>query len=465
MKKKTLFIILGSCVFLLITAITALTIIRNNIKLFLVDGNRVKVQVFTTYKDTGAILKLGKKKINSKKYKVKVTGKYDTSKTGMYKIDYDVKYYGKELHETKIIAVYDDIAPELTINLEKVSKDYCTKKYKQEIKYTATDNYDGDITDKVEVKEEEDKIIYTVTDSNKNTTSKEVQIDYGSKPSNKFSLKGQSKVYVVVNNDYKEQGASYTDGCGNKINKEIRISGSVDTKTLGTYTITYEVDGEKAISRTVIVREKHHKIIYLTFDDGPGANTKKVLAALDKYNVKATFFVTNQFSKYKYLIGEEYSKGHAVGVHTLTHKWSVYDSLDAYIDDFNAMNEIIKDQTGSYTKIFRFPGGSGNTVSKKHKAGVVTEIANYMTEQGYVYFDWNLSSGDASGGKISSEKIINNVLNNVDNCKYHCVILFHDYKGVTANAIEPILKELVARGYEFATLNENSPTVHAKIKN
>ncbi|MBR5662481.1 MAG: polysaccharide deacetylase family protein [Bacilli bacterium] len=473
MKKKVLFIILGSCIFLLISAITTLSIIRSHIKLYLVDGNRVNVQVFTEYKDNGAILKLGKKKINSKKYKVKVTGKYDTNKTGMYKVDYDVKYHGKELHEVKIVSVYDDIAPELTLNLEKVSKDYCTKKYKQEIKYTAKDNYDGDITDKVVVKEEEDKITYTVTDTNKNTTSKEVQIDYGTKPSNKFSLKGQSKVYVVVNNDYNEQGATYTDGCGNKINKEIKISGSVDTKTLGTYTITYEVDGEKAITRTVVVREKPHKIIYLTFDDGPGANTKKVLAALDKYNVKATFFVTNQFGggKYQYLIKEEHDKGHAVGVHTLTHVYkngdprNIYASVDAYISDFNAMNEIIKEQTGSYTKIFRFPGGSGNTVSKSSSIGVVTAIAEEMTKRGYVYFDWNLSSGDASSGKVTSEKIINNVLNHVDNCAYNCVILFHDYKSQTANAIEPIVKELVNRGYEFKTLSEDGPTVHAKIKN
>ena len=154
-----------------------------------------------------------------------------------------------------------------------------------------------------------------------------------------------------------------------------------------------------------------------------------------------------------------------MGVHTLTHKWSVYDSLEAYVDDFNAMNEIIKEQTGSYTKIFRFPGGSGNTVSKSHKTGVVTEIANYMSEKGYVYFDWNLSSGDASSGKLTSEKIINNVLNHVDNCSYHCVILFHDYKSQTANAIEPIVKELVNRGYDFGVLTEDGPTVHAKIKN
>ena len=88
-----------------------------------------------------------------------------------------------------------------------------------------------------------------------------------------------------------------------------------------------------------------------------------------------------------------------------------------------------------------------------------------MTNRGYVYFDWNLSSGDASSGKLTSDKIKNNVINHVDNCSAKCVILFHDYKSVTANAIEPILKELVSRGYDFATLSVDGPTVHAKIKN
>ena len=88
-----------------------------------------------------------------------------------------------------------------------------------------------------------------------------------------------------------------------------------------------------------------------------------------------------------------------------------------------------------------------------------------MTNRGYVYFDWNLSSGDADGKNVSTNKIISNVLNRVNKCSAHCVILFHDYKSTTANAIEPILEELTKRGYTFATLNENSPTVHAKILN
>ena len=459
MRNRILFIILTSCVFLLIVAI-----IRRNVKAYLIDGNTVSIRVNTEYNDPGLVIKSGKKKVNNSKYEVKVTGRYNTTKIGMYKIDYHTKYFNKEFDLTRIIKVYDDVKPELKVNLDKVEKDYCSKTFKQELKYTAIDNYDGDITSLVTTKEEDDKLYISVTDSSNNTEVKEIAIDYGTKPSNKFSLNGSSKTSVIIGREYNEQGASYTDGCGKKIDKPIKIEGEVNTSVLGDYILTYKVDGEDDLTRTVTVKEKPKKTIYLTFDDGPGKQTNKVLEILDKYNIKATFFVTNQFSGYQHLIKTEYEKGHAVGVHTLTHSWNVYDSLDAYISDFDAMNEIIKEQTGSYTKIFRFPGGSGNTVSKSHSEGVVTQIANEMTNRGYVYFDWNLSSGDADK-KASTEKIIKTVLNNVDNCSEKCVILFHDYKSMTANAVEPIVKELISRGYDFLTLSENGPTVHAKIKN
>ena len=126
------------------------------------------------------------------------------------------------------------------------------------------------------------------------------------------------------------------------------------------------------------------------------------------------------------------------------------------------MNEIIKEQTGSYTRLFRFPGGSSNTVSKSYNKGIMTELAKRMTEDGYVYFDWNVSSGDASGA--GSTKIANNVINGVKKCS-SCVVLMHDIKSTTANALDTILESLTQSGYTFATLNENSPTAHHHINN
>lgn len=464
MKKK---IIIGSAIlFVLIVIIIVLLIFTNNKITVVLNGKETeKIEVLSSYNDKSIHVKKGKKILTKNKYKVNIKSNVDTSKIGKYKVKYSIKVNGKKYDLNREVDVVDTTSPEIVLSATEVERDYCTKKDKVPITYTVTDNFDQDINDKVIIEEKDDKLIYKVSDFSGNTTEKEVVINYGEKPSNKFTLNGKSKVRVIVNKEYKEQGASYTDGCGNKIDAKITISGNVDTNVEGTYTLTYKVDGMDSINRTVVVTHYDPKNIYLTFDDGPGAYTRKVLSELDKYGVKSTFFVTNQFPGYQNLIKEEHDKGHKIAVHTYSHKYEeVYTSVDDYINDFNKMNEIINEKTGSYSKLFRFPGGSSNTVSRKYKAGVVTEIANEMTNRGYIYVDWNLSSGDADG-KSTSEKIISNVVDRVDSCNYNCVILFHDYKKTTANAIGPILEELTSRGYTFSTLDENSPTVHFKIAN
>ena len=65
------------------------------------------------------------------------------------------------------------------------------------------------------------------------------------------------------------------------------------------------------------------KEVYLTFDDGPSHNTPQVLDILDKYNVKATFFVTGENARYQSYIRTAYLKGHAIGAHSYTHKYSI----------------------------------------------------------------------------------------------------------------------------------------------
>ena len=73
------------------------------------------------------------------------------------------------------------------------------------------------------------------------------------------------------------------------------------------------------------------KVVYLTFDDGPSENTAQILNILDKYNAKATSFVTGNGQKYNNLIKEAHNKGHTIGLHTYTHNYSkVYASVDAY---------------------------------------------------------------------------------------------------------------------------------------
>ena len=61
---------------------------------------------------------------------------------------------------------------------------------------------------------------------------------------------------------------------------------------------------------------------------------------------KQQFFVTNQFPKYIHLLSREAEEGHTVAVHTLTHKWSIYQSVETYMKDFNDMNDIVQKYTG-----------------------------------------------------------------------------------------------------------------------
>ena len=74
--------------------------------------------------------------------------------------------------------------------------------------------------------------------------------------------------------------------------------------------------------------QSDEKIVYLTLDDGPSDNTQAVLDILDKYNAKATFFVTGEMPEYKDMIKAAYDKGHTIGMHTYSHDYAkVYASV------------------------------------------------------------------------------------------------------------------------------------------
>lgn len=457
--------VISSSALLVIFALgVVLFIVNNKISVSLKGKEEIKLEVFEKYQDEGIILKRGRKEVDKDKYRVDILSNVNNTKVGNYKIIYNIKYYGKTFNLVRKVKVVDETKPELTINLDKIERDYCTKKDINPLEFKAIDNLDGDITDRVKTEEKFNKMIFKVTDSNGNKVEKKIPITYTEKPDNKFYLNGDQNVSVILNQPYTELGAVYTDGCDNPIDEKINVSGSVDTSKEGEYKITYSIANGQTLVRNVTVYEEKNapKTIYLTFDDGPGSYTEGILNTLDKYNVKATFFVTGQ-PAYQDLIGEEYKRGHRVAVHTYSHRYDiVYSSLDAYVADFNQMNEIIKNYTGSYSNIFRFPGGSSNTVSYRYCPGVVSQIANYMTSQGYVYFDWNVDSQDAEG--YGTWAIYNNVVNRVEGCS-ECVVLMHDVKAPTAEALDSILQTLTSRGYAFKTLNTLSPTAHHTIAN
>ena len=275
-------------------------------------------------------------------------------------------------------------------------------------------------------------------------------------------------MYVNLGEKYEEQGAEAIDNCDGNISSKIKITGEVNTNELGEYKIKYEVtdssNNKSQTERTVKVIS-NDKIIYLTFDDGPSHSiTSKLLDILKEENVKATFFVINHGDDLNYLIKREYDEGHTVAIHSYTHNYDqIYTSVDAYFKDLEAMKNKIKNITGINSNIIRFPGGSSNTISR-FNPGIMTTLTQEVINRGYVYFDWNVSSGDA-GGASNSLDVYNNVINNL-NSKSN-IVLLHDFESnyKTLEAIKNIIKTAKSQGYQFKSLDVNSPIIRHKVNN
>ena len=407
---------------------------------------------------------------------VKIEGEVDTSHLGTYEITYSADYRGVAKTEKQKIEVVDTVAPVITLVSDPEHFTSPIAAYEEE-GYSATDNYDGDITDKVVSKEENGVVTYTVADSSGNETTVTRTIVYKDVVPPKITLSGDSRVYVVLGESYKEAGYKAIDDCDGDITEKVTVKGSVDTSKKGEYTIEYTVEDSYGniakAKRTVLVYDKQskvptvnpgNKVVYLTFDDGPGRYTAQLLDVLDKYGVKVTFFVTNQYPGYQNLIAQEAQRGHTVAIHTYSHKYSeVYASVNAYFSDLQKMSDICEAQTGKKPTIIRFPGGTSNGISKKYCKGIMTQLTYEVGVRGYYYCDWNVESNDAGGAKTAKE-VAENVIAGI---KSHnvSIVLQHDIHKYSVDAVDEIIAWGLANGYTFLPLDESSPMVHHKTNN
>ena len=207
------------------------------------------------------------------------------------------------------------------------------------------------------------------------------------------------------------------------------------------------------------------KRAYLTFDDGPSSNTDLILAILDAYGVKATFFVNNKtdpanIERYRNIV----AAGHTIGLHSSSHVYSeVYRSADSFINDFAANQAYVASITGVIPTIYRFPGGSNNRVSALDNS-VYENILNTM---GVRYYDWNVSVGDAEKPAPDTNTIISRALSQTDaKLGGDVMILMHDLpsKKATVAALPAIIEGLVQRGYVILpidpTVTSTTPVFH-----
>lgn len=198
-------------------------------------------------------------------------------------------------------------------------------------------------------------------------------------------------------------------------------------ETIEPINTTEEKTEEEVETEEAETEEQNVQKIYLTFDDGPSIYTEEILDILKRYNVKATFFVTGMnMPQYKDCLQKILDDGHTLGIHTYSHVYNdIYESLEAFQEDFYKLRDYIYECTGEDIKIYRFPGGSSNTIVS---AQVREQIMKWLKEENIQYYDWNVSSGDASNTLLSAEEIAENCINGIKKCNT-AIVLLHDSGG------------------------------------
>lgn len=196
------------------------------------------------------------------------------------------------------------------------------------------------------------------------------------------------------------------------------------------------------------------KRVFLTFDDGPTTQvTPYILDILDKYNIKATFFVLgNRVKSNPEIVKREYDSGHYIANHSYSHKYKkIYKSEDNLLNEYNKTEDAIREAIGdqSYSSnLFRFPGGS--------KGGPYEEIKSKarkkLNENGIAYLDWSALTYDADGAD-SKKEILNNLKETMKGWD-NVVVLMHDApdKQITYQTLEDVIKYLQEEGYKFENI-------------
>lgn len=282
---------------------------------------------------------------------------------------------------------------------------------------------------------------------------------------------------AVIEGESWSDGYHADDNVDGDLTEQVRVEGHVDTNAPGTYVLHYSVsDAAGNVSeaeRTVVVENymeplPDSKVVFLTFDDGPGAYTPELLEILARHDVRVTFFVTAGNPDYFHCMRQAREAGHTVAVHSYTHSYGgIYESDEAYWADFEAMNDVIEEQTGQRADIFRFPGGSSNTVSN-FNPGIMTRLSQEAGERGLEYFDWNVESGDA-GRVDTADAVFENITNqckSLDAQGYrHMVVLCHDTHKYTVDAMDRVLSWFEENGYTLYPLSKGITSCHHGIAN
>ena len=313
------------------------------------------------------------------------TGTVDTNLVGTYTLTYTaVDNSGNQATATRTVSVVDTTAPVITllgssqVNVE-VGSSYT------DAGATATDNYDGDLTSQIVVVNNVDvntlgsyTVTYGVSDSSSNAASvvtRTVNVIDQTAPT--ITILGDNPVTIEAGSTYTDAGATATDNYNNDVTADITTASTVDSNTIGSYTVTYTVNdasGNQATAvRTVIVEDSTPPTITLI-----GSNPASVE------------------------VGNSYSDAGAT-------------ATDAYDGDLTSSitttSNVNINTVGSYTVTYTVTDSSSNSATATRTVNVVDTTAPVITisganpvdvDLGTTYNDAGATATDAYDGDLTA---------------------------------------------------------------
>ncbi|MCL1793526.1 MAG: polysaccharide deacetylase family protein [Oscillospiraceae bacterium] len=181
------------------------------------------------------------------------------------------------------------------------------------------------------------------------------------------------------------------------------------------------------------------KFLVISFDDGPGPHTERLLEIFADNKAKATFFVVGyKIPSYKETIKRMVEHGHQVAGHSWNHPYFTKSSNEKIRWELQSTNDAIYEVTGITPKFYRVPYGAYND-----------NIKNISKEMGLSLIQWNI---DVLDWKLrNANAVYNNIMSMAKDGGVICV---HDVHSTTVDAMERAVPDLIASGYTLLTVSE-----------
>ena len=172
----------------------------------------------------------------------------------------------------------------------------------------------------------------------------------------------------------------------------------------------------------------------LTFDDGPGPYTSRLVDILNDNKARATFFMLGKkLSIYKDEVKKVYDNKMEIGYHSYNHKSFKREKLEDIKEEFTKSNEVLQSITGNTFHLIRPPYGSINE--------------NIKESLDATFILWNVDTED---WRHKNKEYLKEYV--LEKSNDGSIILFHDIHESSVDAIEYLLPYLYADGYQVVTV-------------